>query len=95
MMMDEAFINHYGKSAAARVDNALLVEHDAAALLPESFSSHRVKFFSQSAGLISQFLNRLRGNVRYDVALKQQGADSDHKKRGAIAGRYVYGNNLQ
>ena len=44
--MDEAFINHYGKSAGARVDIALLVEHDAAALLPESSSSHRYNFLA-------------------------------------------------
>ena len=87
--MDEAAIKHYGKSTAARVDKALLIEHDAAVLLPESLTSHRVIVFCQFTGLLSQLSKRLQLRIcELMLALKQQAADCDHKIRGAIAGRY-------
>ena len=51
MKMDEADFQHYGKSAAARDDIAFLVNHDAAALLPESPTSHRDIVFCPSSCL--------------------------------------------
>ena len=92
MKMDEATIKHYGKSTAARVDKVFLIEHDAAVLLPESLTSHRVIVFCQFKGLLSQLSKRLQLKIcELMLALKQQAADCDHKIRGAIAGRYTLG----
>tara|TARA_R110000868_G_scaffold252716_1_gene509429 strand:+ start:93 stop:359 length:267 start_codon:yes stop_codon:yes gene_type:complete len=88
MKMDEALLNHYGKSTAARVDKASLIERGAAVLLPESFPSHRDSDFPPILGPIPQFSKRLQLRICESMlALKQQAADSDHKKRVAIAGR--------
>ena len=92
MKMDVAFLNHYGKSTAARVDKALLIERDAAVLLPESFTSHRCfSSFPPILGPISQFSKRFQLKMcECMLALKQQAADCDHKIRGAIASHYKY-----
>ena len=88
MKIDEASIQHYGKSTAARVDKALLIEYDAAVLLPESPTSHRSIVFCQFTGLFSQFSKRFQQRMcELMLALKQQAADCDHRIRGAIAGR--------
>ena len=87
--MDEANFQHYGKSAAARDDIAFLVNHDAAALLPESLTSHREIVFCQSSCLDPQFENTLaRRMCDIIVALKQQDADRDYKIRSPLARRY-------
>jgi hypothetical protein len=57
MKMDEATIKHYGKSTAARVDKAFLIEHDAAVLLPESLTSHRVIVFANSRAYFRNYQN--------------------------------------
>jgi tryptophan 2,3-dioxygenase len=89
MMMDEAYINHYGKSTAARVDKAFLIERDAAVLLPESFTSHRsFSSFPPILGPTSQFSKRFQLRMcECMLALKQQIAQGDHKIRGALASR--------
>ena len=93
MMMDEAYLNYYGKSTAARVDKELLIERDAAVLLPESFPSHRCfSSFPPIHGPTSQFSKRFQLRMcDCMLALKQQVAQGDHKIRGALAPRYMPG----
>ncbi len=91
MLMDEAILNHYGKSTAALVDKAFLIERDAAVLLPESFTSHRFFLsFPPILGPTSQFSKRFQLRMCDGMlALKQQAAECDHIKRGTLAPRYL------